>query len=231
MNTYLTDLTTTLARERNPQQAGPMSAYMRGQFPYLGIKSPRLKEIMQGFIAKNGVPPVEHLPEILVDLWDQPEREYQYVGIGLLRLSLKKLPDDFIQPIEDLITHKSWWDTVDSIATGPVGEHFRANPALATLTLPKWRAADNIWLRRTAILHQLAYKRNTNFALLEEIINENLGSREFFINKAIGWALRAYSQTDAEAVIAFVARTELNSLSKREALKWLERRNAHVESK
>jgi 3-methyladenine DNA glycosylase AlkD len=120
-----------------------------------------------------------------------------------------------------LIT-KSWWDTVDSIAGGTVGVHFQRFPEVREKYLAKWRASDNFWLRRTAILFQLNYKKETDFDLLCEIIRENLDSKEFFINKAIGWSLRQYARVDPKAVTKFVKSTALHPLSRREAMKHLE---------
>jgi len=103
-----------------------------------------------------------------------------------------------------------------------VGMHFRRFPDVREKYLPKWRASKNIWLRRTTILFQLNYKRETDFDLLCEIIRENLDSKEFFINKAIGWALRQYARVDPSAVSKFVKSTPLHPLSKREAMKHIE---------
>jgi 3-methyladenine DNA glycosylase AlkD len=157
-------------------------------------------------------------------LWALPEREFQYVAVGLLGKFEKELPPEFTETLETLIVTKSWWDTVDSIAAGTVAKHFQRYPEVHAETLPRWRRSENFWLRRTCILFQLGYKKETDFPLLCEIIRENLGSKEFFINKAIGWALRQYSRTDAQAVRDFVGQTPLNPLSAREALKWLEKR-------
>ncbi len=122
-----------------------------------------------------------------------------------------------------LLTTKSWWDTVDSLATHTVGIHCQRYPAVRAETLPRWRQSDYLWLRRTCILFQNKYKAETNFDLLKAIICENLGSNEFFINKAIGWALREYTRIDPDGVRTFVAETHLAPLSAREALKWLNR--------
>jgi 3-methyladenine DNA glycosylase AlkD len=123
--------------------------------------------------------------------------------------------------MEYLIVTKSWWDTVDSIAGGPVGLHFKRYPEVLLTTLARWRQSENFWLRRTCILFQLDYKKETDFTLLCDIIRENLGSKEFFINKAIGWALRQYARVDAEAVRSFAESTPLHPLSRREAMKHL----------
>jgi 3-methyladenine DNA glycosylase AlkD len=122
-----------------------------------------------------------------------------------------------------MLVTKSWWDTVDSIAGGTVGVHFRRFPDVRAKYLAKWRASDNFWLRRTTILFQLNYKKDTDFDLLCEIICENLDSKEFFINKAIGWSLRQYARIDPKAVTKFVKSTSLHPLSRREAMKHLQK--------
>jgi len=143
--------------------------------------------------------------------------------VGLLGKLDRQIPAKFIKIIEYLIVTKPWWDTVDAIAGGTVGVHFKRFPNVREKYLAKWRASENFWLRRTAILFQLGYKQETDFALLSEIIRENLGSKEFFINKAIGWSLRQYARIDPKAVKKFVNSTkELHPLSRREAMKHLE---------
>ena len=222
MHPYVASLKILLEQNANPAQAGPMKKYMRDQFEDLGIKSPQLKELFKQFIAENGSPPIHDLDGILRDLWSLPPREFQYVGTGLLGKSEKQLPASFIKTIEYLIVTKSWWDTVDTISGGVLGVHFKRFPEVREKYLPKWRASDNFWLRRAAILFQLNYKKETDFDLLCEIIRENLDSKEFFINKAIGWSLRQYARIDPKAVKRFVKATALHPLSRREAMKHLE---------
>jgi len=220
MHTYVIALKDLFEKNADPSQAAPMRRYMRDQFEYLGIKTPQSRGLMKGFISKHGLPPIDELDPILHDLWSLPQREFQYVGLGLLDKSERKLPAKIIRTIEHLIVTKSWWDTVDVIASHTVGTHFRCFPEAREKYLSKWRASENIWLRRTTILFQLGYKKETDFDLLCDIIRENLGSDEFFINKAIGWSLRQYVYTDPNAVKKFVKATkELNPLSRREALK------------
>ncbi len=231
MNGYVLAMRELFEAHANPEQAGPMAAYMRNQFPYLGIKTPQSVELQKRFYAEHGLPPLAELDSILRDLWSLPQREFQYIGVGLLIGFEKTLPAGFIETIEYLLVTKSWWDTVDSIAGGPLGVHFKRHPDMRNATLTGWRASDNLWLRRACILFQLGYKQETDFALLKEIIGENLGSREFFINKAIGWALRQHSRIDPQGVRDFVAKTPLHPLSKREALKWLKRQEATSEKK
>lgn len=223
MHTYINELKTLYQTHADPVAAEPMKAYMRHQFPYLGIKTPGQRQLLKGFLAEHGLPPLDDLDPILLELWALPEREFQYAALGLLGKYEKELPADFIDTLETLLTTKSWWDTVDSLAGNTVGIHFRRYPEARDRTLARWRISEDFWLRRTCILFQLNYKADTDFDLLKDIIRENLGSKEFFINKAIGWALRQYTRIDPQGVRAFVVETPLAPLSAREALKWLDR--------
>jgi len=223
MNTYTAGLETLFRSYADPSAAAPMKAYMRNQFEYLGIKTPQQRALLRVFIGEHGLPPLDELEGVLLALWALPEREFQYTALGLLGCFERQLPAKFINTIEMLLTTKSWWDTVDSLATHTVGIHFQRYPAVRAETLPRWRQSDYLWLRRTCILFQNKYKAETNFDLLKAIICENLGSNEFFINKAIGWALREYTRIDPDGVRTFVAETHLAPLSAREALKWLNR--------
>jgi 3-methyladenine DNA glycosylase AlkD len=228
MHPYARSLRRLYQQQADPRKAAPMKAYMRNQFEYLGIKSPELAELNRTFINQHGLPEVTDLEQTLRDLWALPEREFQYFAVGLLIRMEKELPSDFIRPIEYLLITKSWWDTVDSIAGNSVGAHFKRYPRVREKYLSRWRKSENFWLRRTTLLFQLNYKKDTDFPLLCDLIRENLGSKEFFINKAIGWSLRQYSRVDPQGVRDFVAQTPLHPLSKREALKWIEKRKNKV---
>jgi len=222
MDPYVASLQTLFEQNADPTQAVPMKKYMRDQFEYLGIKTPKNVALQKEFFEAHGFPPLSELEIVLRDLWSLPPREFQYVAVGLLGRFNKQIPARFIKTIEYMLITKSWWDTIDSIAGGTVGVQFQRFPAVREKYLPKWRASDNFWLRRTTILFQLNYKKETDFDLLCAIIRENLDSKEFFINKAIGWSLRQYARIDPQAVKKFVKFTPLHPLSRREALKHLE---------
>jgi 3-methyladenine DNA glycosylase AlkD len=222
MHPYVASIKTLLEQHADPAQAGPMKKYMRDQFEYLGIKTPQNTALQKEFFKEQGFPELSDLDTVLRELWSLPQREFQYVAVGLLRGFENKIPANFIRTIEYMLVTKSWWDTVDSIAGGIVGVHFQRFPEVRERYLAKWRASENFWLRRSAILFQLNYKKETDFDLLCEIIRENLDSKEFFINKAIGWSLRQYARIDPKAVKKFVKSTQLHPLSRREAMKHLE---------
>jgi 3-methyladenine DNA glycosylase AlkD len=220
MHPYTLSLKSLFEQNADPAKAGPMKSYMRGQFEYLGIKTPIRTALQKEFIQQHGLPPLDQLDSISRDLWSLPQREFQYAATSFLGKLENKLEPEFITTLEYLLVTKSWWDTVDTIAGNTVGAHFKRFPKVKEKYIKKWRKSDNLWLRRTALLFQLSYKKDTDFDLLCEIIKENLGSDEFFINKAIGWALRQYAWTDPKSVKKFVKATkELSPLSQREALK------------
>ena len=220
MQPYNLSLKSLFEQHANHAQAGPMKKYMRDQFEYLGIKSPQASVLLREHIHEHGLPPLDQLDIILRELWSLPQREFQYTAITLTGKLEKNVGPEFIATIEYLITTKSWWDTVDTLAGHAVGSQFKRFPAVKEKYLKKWRKSENFWLRRTTLLFQLGYKKETDFDLMCELIKENLGSDEFFINKAIGWALRQYAHTNPAPVKKFVKATkELHPLSRREALK------------
>jgi 3-methyladenine DNA glycosylase AlkD len=223
MHSYVLALKKLFEANANPAQAEPMKRYMRDQFEYLGIKGPHFAVLMKGFIKENGHPPIDQLDIIVRELWSLSQREFQYVAMSLMSKFENKVGPEFITSIEYLLVTKSWWDTVDMLASHAVGTQFKRFPDVREKYLKKWRKSDNFWLRRTALLFQLSYKKETDFDLLCELVHENLGSDEFFINKAIGWALRQYAHTNSAPVKKFVKATkELSPLSQREALKNIE---------
>lgn len=218
---YLNNIIELYSQNQNRETAEPMEAYMKNMFPFFGIKRPQRNILQRALFNKYGLPNPIELAELTRGLWARPERELQYFAMDLLVMQRKKLPEDFIVVLEEMIVNNSWWDTVDLIAGKLVSVHFQRFPNLRDEWIGRWRKSENIWLRRTCLLFQLHYKQDTDVELMFSLIKENLGSKEFFINKAIGWCLREYSKTDAEVVIDFVEETELTNLSSREALKWL----------
>ncbi|QRG69246.1 DNA alkylation repair protein [Brevibacillus choshinensis] len=205
------------ANRANQEAAGPMEAYMKNQFPFLGVKTPLRRELSKRLYREQGIP--ENWETVVRELWALPEREYQYVALDLLEKVKKRFAAEHVGLAEELITGKSWWDTVDYLASHMVGTLFRLNPALIGDNNERWLEGANLWLQRTTLLFQLSYKEKTDEELLFKNIRFCAASKEFFIQKAIGWSLREYAKTNPEAVRHFVEMTPLAGLSRREALK------------
>ena len=214
------DIIETLYANRNAEKAFYMAKYMKDQFPFLGIPKPERVKLAGPFIkAAQKAQAIDW--EMIQKLWELPEREFQYVALDYLQAVKNHLQAEDIEKLEILITAKSWWDTVDLLASNVTGPLCARNQELIESHILKWAASEKIWLARTAILFQLKYKAETDPELLEWIILKNSHSNEFFINKAIGWVLREYSKTNRDWVRDFVNRHDLSKLSRREASKYL----------
>lgn len=204
---------------RNEELAGPMEAYQKNHFPFLGIKSPLRKQLLKEQFTEYALPEREQLFEEVWKLYNLPEREYQYAGIALIEKMRKLLTLEDFPVILQLIETKSWWDSVDSIAPHFVGQLVKSDREYGETVMMEWAKSDNMWTNRSAILHQLKFKQETDSELLFKIIRQHSNSKEFFIQKAIGWALREYAKTNPDTVKEFVEEQPLKPLSKREALK------------
>ncbi len=224
MTNYIQNLRLAFQQQANTQIAAQQKAYMRNQFEYFGIKSPEQKAIRREFIKEHGLPEMHNLETLIRELWLQPEREFQYFAMILTEKFIKNGDADFIAVLEFMITTKSWWDTVDYVAAVLVGAHFKRYPEQIPDYTEKWMVSGHFWLQRTALLFQLKYKKNTDMKLMFKLIKRLSHLDEFFIRKAIGWVLREYSKTDPETVIQFVESHELKPLSRKEALKVIERK-------
>lgn len=220
MKNEIEKLTLLFEEHSNEENAEPMKKYMKDHFPFLGIKSPLRKELEKTFFKETGILNGPFDKDLVTGLWEKEEREYHYTAITYIGKFAKKLPKDVVSFLERLITTKSWWDSVDSIAP-LVGELARKYPEVIKETIDIWAVDENIWLRRTAILFQLKFKQQTNEDLLYDYIVKNADSQEFFIQKAIGWALREYSKTNPLSVKAFIEENKLAPLSIREGSKYL----------
>lgn len=206
---------------KNDENAFQMSRYMRNLHPFYGIKTPERENILRLAINDEGLPNLNDLPAILQTMWEKPQREWHYCAMNIFSKSLKHCGAEALDLVEHLIIQKSWWDTVDYLAPRIAGKLFLSYPDKIESYTNRWIESDNFWLQRSAIIFQLSYKIKTDSALLFAHCDRRKASKEFFIQKAIGWALRQYARTAPKAVRDFVEITELASLSKREALKHL----------
>ncbi len=221
MQSSIVLLTKIFEENRNEANAEPMKKYMKDHFPFLGIKSPLRKELEKQFFQETGILKEAFNKEFIRELWAKQEREYQYTALVYMEKLLNKLEKSDLPFMEELITTKSWWDTVDAIAPKPVGKIAAKFPEVVAETIDRWAIDDNLWLCRATLLFQLKYKANTNEELLYQYIRLNADSKEFFIQKAIGWALREYSKNNPASVKMFIERTQLAPLSVREGSKYL----------
>lgn len=211
-----------LSAGRDAKRAAAMSAYMRGQFPFLGVQTSERRALHRAALRGMPAPSEADLASFARALYALPEREYQYVAVDHLVLWVDRCGPGFLAVAEELITTKSWWDTVDGLAAQVVGPLVLRFPELAP-EMDRWIEDANLWLRRSALLHQLKYKSRTDADRLFRYCELRSGDPDFFIRKAIGWALREYSKTDPAAVQAFIARneTKLSGLSRREGMLWI----------
>jgi len=195
------------------------AAYMKNRFAFYGLKSPQRKAIQQPFLAKEFLPDKLTAQNIILELWAAPQRELQYFAMELAGKYRKGIEKEDIHFYEKLLLQKSWWDTVDFVASTLVGHYFKKYPQQIATVTGAWLSSGNIWLQRSCLIFQLKYKKDIDRELMKKFIVRLLDSNEFFIKKAIGWILRQYAKFEPDWVLNFVNETPLKTLSKKEALK------------
>jgi 3-methyladenine DNA glycosylase AlkD len=215
-------LVRTYEEARQPERAAQATAYMRDQFPFLGFPAPTQRALSRSVTAGLPAPTEDDLRTVALACWALDEREYQYFACDWLRTHVRVPGPGFLATARTLITTKSWWDTVDSLATRFVGGLVRRHPELAG-EMDAWSTDPNLWLVRTAILHQLHHGERTDTERLFGYCTRQAGHSDFFVRKAIGWALRQYARTNPDAVRRYLADNadRLSPLSVREAAKHL----------
>ena len=219
MSDFITLLEFEFILNSNPKIASGQKAYMKNKFDFLGLSSPIRREIQKPFLLKIFLPPKNELENSVRTLWLEPYREYQYFAQELAFMYNKQIQKNDIELFEFMVLHKSWWDTVDFIAVKLMGDYFKQFPNQRDVRIENWLQSGNIWLQRSALLYQLKYKKELDNDFLSYIINHLLGSKEFFINKAIGWVLREYSRVNPDWVLQFCEKTTMSNLSRKEALR------------
>jgi 3-methyladenine DNA glycosylase AlkD len=217
-------ITAALEPARDADRAAPMEAYLRHRYRFLGIAAPERVALVRAALAGTARPTAAEVLDAADVLWRRDEREYQLVAAGLLHRWVAILPSSALSRVEVLLTTRSWWDTVDELAIHVVGGLVRTDPGLVAV-MDRWIDAEDIWLARTAILHQHRWKAATDQNRLFRYCLRRAPDTEFFLRKAIGWALREHSRTDPDAVRRFVTahHDELSGLTRREALKRIAR--------
>lgn len=208
-------------QNRDPVRAEGMSRYMRNLFQFYGIPSPIRVDITQKALIGFKWESIDDLNRFVELCFQGIEREWQYTAVFVLTKYKKIWDEKTVELIENCIVQKSWWDTVDLLASQCVGYYFLKFPQQIQTKITTWRHSDNIWLNRTCLIFQLGYKQQTDHKLLASLIQQYAHSNEFFIQKAIGWSLRQLGKHRADIVFDIIDNTELKPLSKREALKHL----------
>lgn len=228
--TYVGAVRKALAEVGDPVRAAQQQAYMKSELPFVGLGAPALRALLRPLLVQHSYDDRAEWESAVRELWDTAShREEWYAAIALLRHRAYRswLDPDLLPLLQHLVTTGAWWDVVDEVASHLVGDVLALHRADVTPVMERWAVAEDLWMRRVAILCQLGDRDQTDPVLLAHAIEANLeGTRhgsEFFVRKAIGWALRDHARTDPGWVRAFVARNaeRLSPLSRREALKHL----------
>ncbi|MFJ8141712.1 DNA alkylation repair protein [Streptomyces sp. NPDC096013] len=219
-DTVLERLTATYAAAADPERAASMRAYMKDVAPFLGLTTPLRRTLSRTVLEGTPRPDEADCTAIALRCWELPEREYQYFAVDYLRRHVKRCTSGFLPVARHLVSAVPWWDTVDALASHVVGGLVAADPELVG-DMDAWIVDEDMWVARTALLHQLRYKERTDTERLFAYCLRQSGHPDFFVRKAIGWCLREYAKTDPEAVRGFLAREKgrFAPLSVREALK------------
>ena len=219
MSQFIPAITEALRDLADADNALWMRKYMREKYPFLGVKKPERHEVFKHLYKQYGSS-VDWF-EVSSQLFAMPEREFQYVAMEYVKLAKKSWDKRLPALFESWVGEDSWWDVVDFLAPQILGPYFLKFPSDRDVWIQRWMNSGNFWLQRFCLVFSLGYKEKTDTVLLAKTIQALSGSKEFFIQKAIGWALRQYARTDPEWVLDFVGNNALAPLSKREALKHL----------
>ena len=213
-----------LARAGDPKKTAAMQTYMKSAMPYWGVRTAEIRALCRRVFAAHRMETAAEWRAACLRIWREAEyREERYAAIELTGFRYYRAWQtlDALPMYEEMIITGAWWDFVDQIASGRLGPLLRRYPARMRNKMLQWSRDRNLWKRRSAILCQLTFKSETGLDLLYAAIEPSLGSNEFFLRKAIGWALRQYAWTNPREVRRYVRANEnrLSALSKREALK------------
>jgi 3-methyladenine DNA glycosylase AlkD len=217
-DTWIARLAEQTANAANNERARTMAAYMKNNFVFYGVPAPERKLILKEHWVQHLLKPNE-INLVVQKLWQLPQREMHYNAMDLLGKRKNKLETDDLNLIEQLITSNSWWDSVDYLAGTLLGAYFLKFPQEVYPAVERWENGNNLWLHRSAIIFQLKYREHTDLDLLFYLCTKFSTHKDFFIRKAIGWALRSVHPYKMDAVLKFVNEQPLSPLSKREALK------------
>ncbi|MBU2940472.1 DNA alkylation repair protein [Lacinutrix sp. C3R15] len=219
---FISALDNTFSKNENLEFAAQMKAYLKNRFDFYGIKAKLRRDLLQPLAQKHQLEIRDTIRTLTFDLYQFKQREMHLCAIELFEKQLRKsYKKEDIYLIEKLITTNSWWDSVDFIAKQILGKYLIIHPNETEKIIRDFSNSNNMWLNRCSIIFQLGYKENTNKQLLFNQCLKHKNSNEFFIQKAIGWALREYGSYNPKDVLTFVKSNNLKPLSTREAIRKL----------
>ncbi len=219
---FISQLEAAFDQKRNEENAFLMKKYMKNLFSFYGIKTEERRAVFHDLLKSNDQEISQNYREIALTLFKKEFRELHYCGIEILIKNLKKnYQKDDVKLIETFLITNSWWDSVDTISKYLLGQYLIELPNETEKVIERFSNSENRWLNRSAILFQLGYKKKTNYELLFSECVKHSQSKEFFIQKAIGWALREYGSVNPGLVLNFVNNTDLKPLSRKEAIRKL----------
>ena len=212
-----------LEEAANPDFALPMQAYMKSRMPYRGVKADAQRRLWKPLFKEMVLKDFDEFEQVVRELWDADYREERYAAIGLCEYHRKYQIPEALPLYRFMIETGAWWDLVDGVASHLVGRLLKAYPETVKPLMWEWIDESDIWVRRSAILAQLSFKRETDEAMLFEFCRRRLDEKEFWMRKAIGWALREYSKTEPDAVRKFINANgaSMSGLTLREASKYV----------
>lgn len=215
----VTELQVVFSSHADSTKSVEMSRYMKNHFSFYGISKPQRAVIQKPFIGMCKAQKSSELIPVVSQLWKLPERENQYTCLDILDAARRQADDDMFKVYIELVTDKSWWDTVDILASNLIGGYCMQKHKDYKPMFIEFSMHDNIWLNRVALLHQLKYKHRTDEKLLIDCISNCKHKKEFFVQKAIGWALRQHSRINPAFIKRYCDKHALSNLARREALK------------
>jgi len=221
IDSYFQDVVRVFERYSDPSIASHQSAYLKNKFVFYGIMTDKRREIQKPFLVKSRIPELNEIDSVIRLLWEQQYRELHYFAQELLWKYKRHYDLSYLDLFEFMIENQSWWDTVDFLAQKPVGHLLYLFPDERSKLCTDWIESENLWLQRSTIIFQLKYKSATDTELLARNINALCSTKEFFLNKAIGWALREYSKTNPKWVAQFIDSHDLSPLSIKEGSKYI----------
>jgi 3-methyladenine DNA glycosylase AlkD len=210
-----------LRQAANPEKAPPMQAYMKTDMPFYGVQKAGRTGILRDLVRDHRPDSADSYRELVLALWNLDHREEKYIALGVARRFKAHIVPDQIDLYRQLIVEGAWWDLVDEVATHLIRDLVVGYPSASWPLVDRWIDDEDMWLRRTALICQVGAKEHTDPDRLFVFCAARAYEEEFFIRKAIGWALRDYARTDPAAVAAFINAhlEELSGLSYREGSK------------